>query len=98
MTKMSSWGRLSAHKHVVIDINDRSQIPALLQSHKPGLAYGMGRSYGDVCLNPDGFYGKQQSWIGLSVLTIKPEFYAAKRVYCCATFNALSYLAAGFYR
>jgi FAD/FMN-containing dehydrogenase len=54
MTKMLSWGRLNAHKHVVIDINDRSHIPALLQSHKPGLAYGMGRSYGDVCLNPGG--------------------------------------------
>jgi FAD/FMN-containing dehydrogenase len=54
MTKMSSWGRLNAHEHVVIDINDRSHIPALLRSHKPGLAYGMGRSYGDVCLNPGG--------------------------------------------
>jgi FAD/FMN-containing dehydrogenase len=58
MTKMSSWGRLNAHEHVVIDINDRSHIPALLQSHKPGLAYGMGRSYGDVCLNPDGILWK----------------------------------------
>jgi len=52
MMKMSSWGRLSAHKHEVIDINDSSQIPALLQANHPGLAYGMGRSYGDVCLNP----------------------------------------------
>jgi len=54
MTKMSSWGRLNAHEHVVIDINDRCHIPALLQSHKPALTYGMGRSYGDVCLNPGG--------------------------------------------
>lgn len=58
MTKMSSWGRLSTDKHVVTEINDRSQIPALLQSHKPGLAYGMGRSYGDICLNPDGVLWK----------------------------------------
>lgn len=54
MTNVSSWGRLNAHKHVVTEINDRSQIPALLQSHKSGLAYGMGRSYGDICLNPGG--------------------------------------------
>jgi FAD/FMN-containing dehydrogenase len=52
MMKMSSWGRLSAYKHKVIDINDSSQIPALLQANHPGLTYGMGRSYGDVCLNP----------------------------------------------
>lgn len=58
MTKVSSWGRLNAHKHVVTEINDRSQIPALLQSHKSGLAYGMGRSYGDICLNPGGILWK----------------------------------------
>jgi FAD/FMN-containing dehydrogenase len=58
MTKMSSWGRLSADEHVVAEINDRSQIPALLQSHQPGLAYGMGRSYGDICLNPGGVLWK----------------------------------------
>jgi FAD/FMN-containing dehydrogenase len=52
MMTISSWGRLSAHKHEVIDINDSSKIPALLQANHPGLAYGMGRSYGDVCLNP----------------------------------------------
>ena len=56
--KMSSWGRLSADKHLVIDINDRSQIPALLKSHQSGLAYGMGRSYGDICLNPGGILWK----------------------------------------
>jgi FAD/FMN-containing dehydrogenase len=58
MIKMSSWGRLNAHKHVVTEINDRSQMPALLQSHKSGLAYGMGRSYGDICLNPGGVLWK----------------------------------------
>ncbi|MGZ4995161.1 MAG: FAD-binding protein [Methylobacter sp.] len=58
MMKMSSWGQLSADKHVVTDINDRNQISALLQAHQSGLAYGMGRSYGDVCLNPGGVLWK----------------------------------------
>jgi FAD/FMN-containing dehydrogenase len=58
MMTISSWGRLSAHKHEVIDINDSSKIPALLQANHPGLAYGMGRSYGDVCLNPGGILWK----------------------------------------
>jgi FAD/FMN-containing dehydrogenase len=29
-------------------------VAAQLKNSAPGLAYGMGRSYGDVCLNPDG--------------------------------------------
>jgi FAD/FMN-containing dehydrogenase len=33
---------------------ERSQLPRQLQSGAPGLAHGMGRSYGDVCLNPGG--------------------------------------------
>ena len=27
---------------------------ALLADHRPGIAYGLGRSYGDACLNPGG--------------------------------------------
>lgn len=50
---ISSWGRLGNWEHDVRVLNDRHHIYQL-QSKGPGLAYGMGRSYGDVCLNPDG--------------------------------------------
>jgi FAD/FMN-containing dehydrogenase len=46
---------LSAHPHQVVALNDPRQAAALLcHNTEPGLAYGMGRSYGDVCLNPEG--------------------------------------------
>lgn len=54
MQKISSWGRLNAHFHDVVVLNDPAKISAQLASHQRGIAYGMGRSYGDVCLNPDG--------------------------------------------
>lgn len=55
MVGISSWGRLSMEDHVVIALSDRGQIDAYFKSSAaPGLAYGMGRSYGDVCLNPEG--------------------------------------------
>ena len=55
MVAISSWGRLSMEDHAVIALSDRGQIDAYFKSSTaPGLAYGMGRSYGDVCLNPEG--------------------------------------------
>ncbi|MDD2700463.1 MAG: FAD-binding oxidoreductase [Sideroxydans sp.] len=55
MTPVSSWGRLSAHPHNVISLNNPSNVRNILcNSRHPGLAHGMGRSYGDVCLNPEG--------------------------------------------
>lgn len=54
MQKISSWGRLNAHFHDVVVLNDPTKIADQLAAHQPGIAYGMGRSYGDVCLNPDG--------------------------------------------
>lgn len=55
MKPVRSWGRLSAEPHHVLDLNDPADVPRLLaQGARPGLAYGMGRSYGDVCLNPGG--------------------------------------------
>ena len=55
MKAVSSWGRLSAEPHHVFSARD---LPALQQalrhSSNPGLAHGMGRSYGDACLNPGG--------------------------------------------
>lgn len=55
MTPMSSWGRLSADSHQLLTLNDPAKIQDMICSGKhPALAHGMGRSYGDVCLNPDG--------------------------------------------
>ena len=55
MKAVSSWGRLSAEPHHVFSARD---LPALQQalrhSSNPGLAHGMGRTYGDACLNPGG--------------------------------------------
>lgn len=55
MVGISSWGRLSREDHDVLALSELPAVPACLQnSRSPGLAYGMGRSYGDVCLNPGG--------------------------------------------
>ena len=55
MKTVSSWGRLNAECHHVISLNDPSRVKSLV-CHGPrlGVAYGMARSYGDVCLNPGG--------------------------------------------
>ena len=54
MVKVSSWGRVGAWEHRVRYLTDVQQIPGALQGQEPALAFGMGRSYGDVCLNPQG--------------------------------------------
>jgi FAD/FMN-containing dehydrogenase len=55
MRPISSWGRLSSKLHDVIDLDDRSRAGEWIAgSRKPGLPFGNGRSYGDVCLNPGG--------------------------------------------
>ena len=55
MRTVSSWGRLSAYPHRAIGLNDPSKAGQLVCSGPyPGVAHGMGRSYGDVCLNPGG--------------------------------------------
>lgn len=54
MVAVSSWGRLSHWDHEVRSLHSRSQIRNQIKSDHQGLAYGMGRSYGDVCLNPKG--------------------------------------------
>jgi FAD/FMN-containing dehydrogenase len=52
---VSSWGRLDAQPHRVVPLLDPSKIAAdIARGPLPGLAYGMGRSYGDACLNPGG--------------------------------------------
>lgn len=54
MVAVSSWGRLGSWEHEVRTLSDREQVASQLKNSRSGLAYGMGRSYGDVCLNPDG--------------------------------------------
>ena len=52
--KFQSWGRLSSSQGEVKLVSDVDQIADLLHNGENSLAYGAGRSYGDVCLNPDG--------------------------------------------
>ncbi len=54
MRTLSSWGRLSALPHQVVGLADPGQVADIIGVQKPGVAFGNGRSYGDVCLNPNG--------------------------------------------
>jgi FAD/FMN-containing dehydrogenase len=55
MVELTSWGRLSRQNHDVNILSDRNQAAAaVVGAGAPRLAYGMGRSYGDVCVNPAG--------------------------------------------
>ncbi len=54
MTRVKSWGALNNFDHEVLCINHKGIISSLIKQEKKILAFGMGRSYGDVCLNPSG--------------------------------------------
>jgi FAD/FMN-containing dehydrogenase len=55
MTAYESWGRYPrSNPAQVVLLSWISEIPNLHQSARPLLAYGMGRSYGDCCLNGEG--------------------------------------------
>ena len=54
MVAVSSWGRLGSPDHDLRILSDPARIHAQLAAPVPGLAHGLGRSYGDVCLNPGG--------------------------------------------
>lgn len=52
---MRAWGRLNAPPHHLVALRDPNALThQLCEGPLPGLAHGMGRSYGDSCLNPDG--------------------------------------------
>jgi FAD/FMN-containing dehydrogenase len=50
----SSWGRLSLQPHRLEVLRDRDALQLTGQASDPAIAYGNGRSYGDVCLNGGG--------------------------------------------
>lgn len=50
----SSWGRLQKVDHHGVALSDRHRAGDAIRGAVPGLPYGMGRSYGDECLNPGG--------------------------------------------
>lgn len=54
MRPVSSWGRLNADPHEVVNLHDPDAATSVLAERRPGIALGMARSYGDVCLNPGG--------------------------------------------
>ena len=54
MVKVQSWGRLDASEHDVVPLVNRRDLAKLLSGHRPGISHGMGRSYGDSCLNQGG--------------------------------------------
>lgn len=54
MVGVSSWGRLAAPEHDLHLLSDPAAVVRQLQAGGPGLARGLGRSYGDVGLNPGG--------------------------------------------
>jgi FAD/FMN-containing dehydrogenase len=54
MRPVSSWGRLSAAPHDVVELTDRTAVARAVAGAGPGIAHGLGRSYGDACLNPGG--------------------------------------------
>jgi FAD/FMN-containing dehydrogenase len=56
MKSVSSWGRLSSAPHQIFTITAEEEAVEIFTklSGKHGVAYGMGRSYGDVCLNSHG--------------------------------------------
>lgn len=54
MRPISSWGRLGSEPHDVVELTDRDTVATAIAGRGPGIGYGLGRSYGDVCLNPGG--------------------------------------------
>jgi FAD/FMN-containing dehydrogenase len=52
MVKVASWGRLAIAEHHMVPLASSERAASLLAGSKPGIVFGNGRSYGDMCLNP----------------------------------------------
>lgn len=59
MVKVSSWGRLGSFDHTLLRLDRDKRLP--LHQGMKGLSFGNGRSYGDICLNPNGILWSMQS-------------------------------------
>ncbi len=44
MRAVSSWGRLTAAPHDVVELTDRDRVAGQIAGRGPGIAHGMGRS------------------------------------------------------
>lgn len=65
MDTIESWGRLKRSSHKVItpfscSLMDIGEV--ISNSTELGISFGRGRSYGDVCLNPDGVLWNTRRW------------------------------------
>lgn len=54
MVSVRSWGRLSCEQQKALCLIGAGQDNLDADPYGKGLAFGMGRSYGDICLNPGG--------------------------------------------
>jgi len=54
MVAVNAWGRLTHDEHRLVPLASRLEAAAQVRAAAPALAHGMGRSYGDACLNPGG--------------------------------------------
>ena len=55
MQESNTWGRLKTPYQVTVSLNDLEDArKVIVDSTKSGIPYGLGRSYGDVSLNPGG--------------------------------------------
>lgn len=54
MVAVKSWGRLDAGQSEIVPLISRSSVASVIGGCRTGLPFGKGRSYGDVCLNPNG--------------------------------------------
>lgn len=58
MIVSSSWGRLDHWEHELVQLSNRNAVAKQIAQSTTGIAQGMARSYGDICLNPNGFLWK----------------------------------------
>ena len=58
MTPINSWGRLCVQPHKTVVLTDFGQATRSVCAEDVGIAFGMGRSYGDACLNDGGVVWK----------------------------------------